>query len=823
MALDAQSAGARVSLSYAQQAHFDIAAALASAIEATRVDPAHALAHARVAELELSSGRLNAALAAAQRAVQIDPELGRTQTMMGFAALVRIDLPAAKAAFERGIALDTADPLPRLGLGLAKMRDGELEAGRAEIEVAVILDPSQSVLRSYLGKAYYEEKRDALAAVQFGLATERDPRDPTPYLYDALRKQALNQPVEALHDLQQSIALNDSRAVYRSRLLLDQDRATRQVSLASIYGQLASEREAVALASASVSEDPSNYSAHRFLSEAYATRDRHDIARTSELLQAQLLQPLSLNPSAPELPFADLSLPGASSRGGLFSSDFISLFERDRVQFQLGGLAGNLGTSGGRALVAGLFGNVSASVGYFEYATDGFRPNSDLSHRIWNSFVQVALSPGLSLQAEYRWRNSSQGDVAMAFDPDYFASRDRSDVEQRSTRLGLTWRPTAASTWIGSAVRSKARFDNRFYFDGFVDGQFVFDDKADAYELQYQGQVMPGGASVVAGIGRSRVDAKTDLHLDYTPLLGVACDITVAPCDTVDRTKVKQWNAYVYAHLKPQPAISATLGLSLDSYDDATVRIRKWNPKLGLRLELDQGLALRAATFGTLKRSLVTQQTIEPTQIVGFNQFYDDVVGTVSRFYVVALDMQPSPATALGIEAGRQTGRTGTGTLGADFAPVPEQKQRTEWLRFDATSRASSSFVAALGLSAERFVWNATIPTDSPTELRTTRLPLTLRSFAPQGYFGEVVTTAVWQRVGRLSTSAAPTGSERFVVVDVALGYRLPARLGTLSLEVKNLFDSRFSYQDDDFRSTESRLSPYLPARRVWLKASLAF
>jgi hypothetical protein len=55
------------------------------------------------------------------------------------------------------------------------------------------------------------------------------------------------------------------------------------------------------------------------------------------------------------------------------------------------------------------------------------------------------------------------------------------------------------------------------------------------------------------------------------------------------------------------------------------------------------------------------------------------------------------------------------------------------------------------------------------------------------------------------------------------LGYRLPFRRGSLSLDAKNLLGSRFSYQDDNFRSTEPRLSPFVPARRVWLKASLAF
>ena len=158
---------------------------------------------------------------AAERAVALAPELARTQMVLGFAALTRIDISEAKAAFERAIALDCAEPLARLGLGLAMIRQGDLADGRQEIEIAAGLDPNDSLIRSYLGKAYFEERRDPLAAEQYAIAKELDPNDPTPWFYDAIRLQTENRPVEALRSLEKSIELNDNRAVYRSRLLLD--------------------------------------------------------------------------------------------------------------------------------------------------------------------------------------------------------------------------------------------------------------------------------------------------------------------------------------------------------------------------------------------------------------------------------------------------------------------------------------------------------------------------------------------------------------------------------------------------------------------------
>jgi hypothetical protein len=118
----------------------------------------------------------------------------------------------------------------------------------------------------------------------------------------------VNRPVEALRNIQRSIELNNNRAVYRSRLLLDEDLAVRQVSLARIYNNLGFERLGLNEATKSLSLDPANYSAHRFLSDTYAGIPRLEIARASELLQSQLLQPINLNPVQPSLPHTDLNV-----------------------------------------------------------------------------------------------------------------------------------------------------------------------------------------------------------------------------------------------------------------------------------------------------------------------------------------------------------------------------------------------------------------------------------------------------------------------------------------------------------------------------------
>ncbi len=834
--LDPESPAAWLALSFAQQADFRIQEALVSAQKADAViqpamwsnpgeavpNPKRALALARVAELHLANGDLRRAQAAADLALAANPAFARTQMVFGFSYLLRLDIDRAKTAFTRAIQLDQTDPLPRLGLALAKIREGDLSAGRLDLEIAASLDPGNALVRSYLGKAYLEELRGPLARTQFELAKQADPLDPTPHLYNAMRLQAGNQPIDALNDLQRALELNDNRAVYRSRLLLDQDRATRQIDMASVFNDLASDREAVAIASQSVTEDPSNYSAHRFLSEAYARRERNDIARTSEILQAQLLQPSSLSPVAPELPFVDLGSPGAGAPSAAFSNEYSSLFERNRTQVSAGALLGNLGAKSARLVISTLQGPVSASAGYFDTSSDGFRPNGDISHRLRNGFAQFAVSPFLSLQAEYRERHTSYGDVVMHFDPAYFAPRDRNDFDQRSTRAGLTYRPTPQSTLIVSAVSGKEFYDFRLFADAFYDALYKVDDSARVYEIQYQQR--SGIANVVAGAGHSRVSGHAYFNFDFTPGFSAPCPAGFEPCTGLSQTKVNQWNGYVYAHFRRIAGVEATVGLSRDAYVNDDLVIRRWNPKFGVRASLTPDTTLRLASFRALKRALLTQQTIEPTQIVGFNQFYDDIAGSDSKFVVGAVDSRWSATSHIGLEVGRQSNRIDSPTGGAGFATVAAQYLTTEWLRVDVNVRPSAELVLAIGAWAERFVFNSTLPGyPSPTYLLTTRVPITARTFLPNGFFADATVTGVAQKVRRLAASPEPVGSDSFALMDLSFGYRLPNGRGTLSLDVKNLFNTKFSYQDDDFRSTETRHAPYLPVRRVWLKASLAF
>ena len=416
------------------------------------------------AKLQLMLGERRAAREAAQRAVALQPGLSRTQIVLGFAALTEIRIAEARAAFEQAIVLDSADPLPRLGLGLAEIRRGALAEGGREIETAVALDSNNSLLRSYLGKTYFEEKRPPLDAQQFAIAKELDPLDPTPYLYDAIRLQTENQPVRALEQIERSIELNDNRAIYRGRLLLDQDRAARGTSQARIYNDLGFTQLGINQAAMSLAIDPSNASAHRFLSDIYRASPRAEVSRVSDLLQSQLLQDININPIQPSVAATNLNIVARGGPAAAGFNEFTPLFERNQIQPNFSALAGSNQTASFEGVLSGIYDRVSFSAGGFQYDTDGFRENGDLSHQVATVYGQAAVSETLNLQAEYGTRHSEWGDIAMKFNPADIDPTYRRSLDADLWRLGA--RLTPAPRLQHPLLRHRRGADDRGHGEG---------------------------------------------------------------------------------------------------------------------------------------------------------------------------------------------------------------------------------------------------------------------------------------------------------------------------------------------------------------------
>jgi tetratricopeptide (TPR) repeat protein len=833
---DPKSVTARIALSYAQQANFDLKEALSSLKEAVKLEPANALAWARLAEMWLMFGELNKALEAARKAVSLDPNLSRTQTVLGFAYLTQVKTKKSKEAFEKAIGLDQADPLPRLGLGLAKIREGGLpkwEAdfgkildkglleGTKELEIAVSLDPDNSLIRSYLGKAYYEEARNKLAANQLAMAKELDPSDPTPFYYDAIRKQSVNQPGEALRDLQESMSLNDNRAVYRSRLLLDSDLAARSANLAQIYSNLGFQWLALVEGYNSVNTDPANFSAHRFLAESYAALPRHQIARVSETLQSQLLQPININPVPPLLAESNLFFLSGAGPTNLSFNEFNPLFNRNRLALQVSGIGGTLDTLGGEFIQSGVWGPLSYSVGLFGYQTDGFRKNNDLTEVVSNVFIQGMLSYKTSVQAEFRATEKKYGDLSLNFFPNDFLPRLLQKDETGSVRLGFHHAFSPRSDLIGSFMYQNAEPNLRIYgFLGVANLKSEVDSDGYSGELQYLFRAER--FNIIAGTGYFYIKEKeTDF---FEPLFPPFAPPTVA------KNNIRHFNLYLYSQINYPKNVTFTIGGSGDFLHGGIVDENQFNPKFGVTWKPFSGTTLRAAIFSVFKRTLLTDQTLEPTQVAGFNQFFDDADGTKSWCYGAAIDQKFLKNLYGGVEfSGRRLevpflSSTGFGPLEVNEVDWKEQLGRAylywtphpwfglsaeyQYERFDR----EREFVAGI------------------KNVKTHRVPLGINFYHPSGFSAQWKATYINQE-GKFQPQGLPpdifvSGEDQFWIVDASISYRLPKRYGLISVGVKNLFNKSFKFQDTDIHmgAVNIATSPTIqPTRLVFGKFTLAF
>lgn len=341
------SASAYLDQSLVKQAEFRLDEALAAARKALELDPDNPMAMIQVSRLLFGLGNLSEALNMAQEARRRAPSDPLITSTWGFLLLTQQKVQEALAAFDQAIEQDSTRGEPHLGRGLALFRQSKTEEAVQEMWMATLLEPKVSLFWSYLGKALYEVKRYPSEIDPLAIAKRLDTNDPTPWLYDAVRKQSINRPVEALEDLQRSIELNDNRAVYRSRLLLDQDLAARGASLARVYDELGFQQLALIEGWRSVTEDPANYTAHRFLADSYAALPRHEIARVSELLQSQLLQPISISPVQPQLAESNPFILDSAGPSDPSMNEFNPLFVRDRVSLLASGKLGRKGDIGG--------------------------------------------------------------------------------------------------------------------------------------------------------------------------------------------------------------------------------------------------------------------------------------------------------------------------------------------------------------------------------------------------------------------------------------------------------------------------------------------
>jgi hypothetical protein len=293
-------------------------------------------------------------------------------------------------------------------------------------------------------------------------------------------------------------------------------------------------------------------------------------------------------------------------------------------------------------------------------------------------------------------------------------------------------------------------------------------------------------------------------------------DSTVGEVSESISTDLKHTNVYAYSYINLLKDVTFTAGFSADflSGDSPDVGDKdQFNPKFGITWNPFRDTTVRAAVFRILKRTLITDQTLEPTQVAGFNQFFDDVNGTQAWRYGGAIDQKFTKDIFAGVEfSKRDLKLRGIEATSDPDNPITRQFNQHEYL-----ARAYLFWTphAWLALRAayifERF--NLEGLTDQ-TKLNTHRVPLGISFFHPSGLTASLTATYFNQDV-KLEDSRS--GRDDFWIVDAAIRYRLPKRYGFITVGATNIFDTKFKFFDLDFQNASIQ-----PNRIFFARVTLA-
>jgi hypothetical protein len=462
----------------------------------------------------------------------------------------------------------------------------------------------------------------------------------------------------------------------------------------------------------------------------------------------------------------------------------------------------------------------SFQLGQYHHETDGLRVNADLRQDLYRAFYQEDLSPQTSFQAELSHGETSAGDTRFQFEPGSFSPYQRGRLEVTAVRLGArhSWDPSSLVLASLIAQRRDARFSDSVV-EPFFRVDFSNASKIHGYtgELQYQKRGRFG--DLVFGGGLFGQDETGVASTTFDPF-GPPPMVMTTPIDT----KLRSANAYVYGQLGQPSRPRLVLGVSVDYVENrspaGTVEETEVNPKLGAVLPLGSETTLRFAALSGMKRLPAVNASIEPTQVAGFNQVFDDLNRTRFWRYGAAVDRGWSKRLFTGLELTRRNLEI------PDAVVTGIDEDRIEWLHRAYLSWLVTPRVAAgVELLMEQLERKTTPPSGPffvPADIDTKSLPFTLSYHAPSGIFAlGRVSFAHQDILSRDDFGAVQRQSERFSVVDLSLGMRLPRRHGIVSLEIKNLLDEKFAYRDTAFEGLP-RVPRYSPERTIFARLQLS-
>lgn len=800
--LSPESATAQVVLSYAHQAGFYLDAALDAISQAILIDPQNATAHLLKARLLFGRDEPEKAIRAVETARTIAPQNGEVYNLQGYLFLARNRTGEAIAAFNRAIKITPSNGEPHLGLALAFMRQGRVEDALESITAAVLLEPQRSIFQSYWAKMLYQIKRFDHAQDLLDSAQELDPQDPTPFLYRAYILYDLNREIEALESLNTASRLNDNRAVYRSRYLLDRDLAVTNVNQSMIFTELGLAEWARNKALASVKNDYTNSAGHIFLGNAYFAMDDRMRAGASETLLGNILQPANVNAM------------------NTFQN-YTSFFEQPSINAILEGHGGDHSTVGGSTLVYG--NHPAASLAFnlsgHTHGTNTWRDNGGYQQSgaaasvKWDPSTKDGIYTYVSLiQSDQHDPTASPYQYDAARHPD-----DRQKSDLNTAILGYYHRFSPDDTLLFNFRYARTAIDTKqsakTVLDSFVAfDQFSNDARVPMYQVQGQfshrwknhqmifGNLQSWEKKTVSGY------QNTDYFYNYYGEL-YYLDST---SETYHNETHDRFQSYylqdtwkINTHWLIEAAIYYDVMTNSNVFSKTEWDLAEWNPRGAIVWTPNTTDTFRLAAFRYMVPFIVGR--LDPTDIGGIPLLRNTYNGSLTEEIDFAWEHD------FGNGFFSLNGFYAESTARDKAADGNENDWPGRLKGFDAAW--NQIFLGKFGFRAYYRYLDVDNSFRPGNDRRDHLAKVSLKYFHTSGFYGGIA--QLWRYQDMKNDSVQ---DEQLWLTDIGIGYKFPNKWGQLDLLLLNIFDSHFNWIVDDFVFTGRN-----PAREFLLKLSLYF
>lgn len=640
--LNPWSSGARVDLAWALQSHFDLPGATREAKKAVELDPRDPRAKLTLSRLLFGAGYVIEAEELVQEVLLLNPKDALAHSLRGYLQLSRGKTDQALASFQEATDLDPSQAEPHLGIGIASMRKGDTGLALEEILVATLLEPRFALNFAYLGKVLYELKEFDRALQVLEWAKRLDPMDPTPYLYSGIIRTDLNQAGGAVRDLEKSVELNENRAVYRSRFLLDQDRAVRNIDLARSYENLGLTSMARNRALLSLKDDPNNSAAHLFMANVLINEKDRTAASSSELLKHLLLMP-------------------ANQNSFNTFNDYTSFFERPRIQGRLEVEAGTQDRQRYNGVIWGSHENLAARQALTYESDAGFKDTN--FKRNWDNmgFFKYQADWNQELLLFYQYREGRTGDRST--DQNAFLTEDRDfveDFDSSNVTLGYHMRTGPHSDILLVVQRETFRLqdlDGRLGEAPWFVGPFMLRQLFDKVNLDTRYWHL--GASHALRWGEHRIvygfdgfRGETELReTTLNAVVNLSPRVVLPPLGVRNRIRPFYLTLYAQNTWRVLPELSLEAGLYFERTEDGSAApffssrefdIQRVHPRAGLIFQPTRDHTFRLGYARYIMNPFLAAWELRPADIAGFTIGQDAFNSALQEDLSIAWEGQPS-------------------------------------------------------------------------------------------------------------------------------------------------------------------------------------